>query len=73
MRDSMKIYPTVVADLDDDFVFLKCLGKEEHFRNFEVFFMRKIKEIGYEAVLQRYLLGGSEIAEKMMCHQYMGK
>lgn len=69
----MKVYPAVVADLEDDFVFLKCLGKEEHFRNFETFFMKKIKEIGYEAVLQRFLLDGSEIAEKMMCHQYMGQ
>ncbi|ROV93897.1 hypothetical protein VPNG_09526 [Cytospora leucostoma] len=72
MRDAMKIFPTVVADLEDDLVFMKCLGREEHFRNFEVFFMKKIKEVGYEAVLQTYLLGGSEIAEKMMCHQYMG-
>ena len=68
----MKIYKPVVEDLEEDYVFKRCLGREEHFRNFEVFFMKKIKEIGYEAVMQKYLLDRGEIADLMMSHIYMG-
>ena len=72
MRDAMKVFKPVVQDLDDDFVFKRCLGREENFRNFEVFFMNKIKEKGYQAVLQNYFLNRGEIADKMMSHVYMG-
>ena len=72
MRDTMKVIKSVVQDLEDDFVFKKCLGREEHFRNFEVFFMNKIKEIGYQAVMQKYLLNRGEIADEMMSHIYIG-
>lgn len=72
MRDSMKVFKPVVQDLEDDFVFKKCLGREEHFRNFEVFFMKKIKEKGYEWVMQKYLLDRGEIADEMVSHIYMG-
>ena len=72
MRDAMKVYKPVVQDLDEDYVFKRCLGREEHFHNFEVFFMNKIKEIGYRAVMQKYLLDRSPIADEMMSHIYMG-
>jgi hypothetical protein len=72
MRDSMKIFKPVVEDMEEEYVFKRCLGREEHFRNFEVFFMKKIKELGYEVVLQKYLFDRSALAEEMMSHVYMG-
>ncbi|KAI1501372.1 hypothetical protein F5X99DRAFT_383024 [Biscogniauxia marginata] len=71
-RPSFTIVPPVVQDLEDDYVFKRCLGKEEHFRNFERFFLNQINQHGYQAVIQKYLVGGSEIAEEMHCHIYMG-
>ncbi|KAH6617171.1 hypothetical protein F5144DRAFT_623948 [Chaetomium tenue] len=49
-----------------------CLGREENFRNFEKFFLGQINRHGYQAVLQKYLVGGGQIANDMMFRIYMG-
>ncbi|KAJ4287773.1 hypothetical protein N0V90_012477 [Kalmusia sp. IMI 367209] len=72
MRPSFHVVDPVVLDLQEDFVFKKCLGREEHFRNFEQFFLKEITNNGYQATLQKYLVGGSEIADEMLVHVYMG-
>lgn len=72
MRPSFTIVEPVVQDMEDDYVFKRCLGKEEHFRNFERYFLTQITKHGYQAVLQKYLLGGSELANEMHSHIYMG-
>ena len=73
MRGAMIIVEPVVQDLVDDEIFTRCLGREENFRNFEQFFLRQITENGYQAVLQKYLVGESELANDMRYRIYMGK
>jgi hypothetical protein len=68
----MLIVDSVVLDLQDDYVFKRCLGKEEHFRNFERFYLNETSKHGYQAALQKYLVGGSELADEMLVHIYMG-
>ena len=47
-------------------------AQEENFRNFERFFLKQISELGYEAVLQKYLVGDDEVADDMLCRIYHG-
>jgi hypothetical protein len=73
MRDAMIVVEPLVQDLEDDEIYKRCLGKEEHFRNFEKFFLRMIERDGYQKVLQKYMVGGGDIANDMMNRIYMGK
>lgn len=72
MRDAMIVVEPLVQDLADDTVFKKCLGREENFRNFEKYFIGQIQEKGYEAVLQKYLVDGGDIANDLHYRIYMG-
>ncbi|KAI8633674.1 hypothetical protein F5Y19DRAFT_461999 [Xylariaceae sp. FL1651] len=72
MRDAMIVVEPLVQDLEDDTIFKKCLGREENFRNFEKYFIGQIKKRGYQAVLQKYLVGGGDIADDMHIRIYMG-
>lgn len=72
MRDAMIVVEPLVQDLEDDAIFKRCLGKEEHFRNFERFFLNQITQKGYQAVLQKYLIGGGDVADDMLYRIYMG-
>jgi hypothetical protein len=69
----MAIQNTLVEDMSESTVFKRCLGREENFFNFCLFFENEIDRIGYQAVLQKYLVGGSEIADDILCRIYMGK
>lgn len=44
----------IVKDLHDPRMWERCIGKEEHFRNFLRFFEGEIGELGVEKVLQKY-------------------
>ena len=68
----MVIQNNLVDDLAIPSVFKRCTGREENFRNFERFFLKQISELGYEAVLQKYLVGGDEVANDMLCRIYHG-
>lgn len=69
----MVIQSSLVEDMAVPSVFKRCLGREENYRNFERFFLKQINEHGYQAVLQKYLIGGDEVADDMLCRIYMGK
>ena len=71
-RQSMVIQANLVEDLSIPHVFKRCLGREENFRNYERFFLKEINKKGYEAVLQKYLIGGDEVADDMLCRIYHG-
>jgi len=73
MRDAMKVAESLVEDLEDDSVFERSLGKEENFPSFEKFFQNQITQNGYQAVMQKYLVGRGPLAEKMHSHVHMGK
>ena len=72
-RQSMVIQSNLVEDLAIPSVFSRCLGREENFRNFERFFLKQINDHGYEAMLQKYLVGGDEVANDMLCRIYHGE
>lgn len=72
-RQSMVLQSWLVEDMAVPEVFTRCLGREENYRNFERFFLKQIDEHGYQHVLQKYLLDGSEIADDMLCRVYMGE
>lgn len=72
MRDAMIVVEPLVQDLEDDTLFRKCLGREENFRNFETFFLNQISKKGYQAVLQKFLVGDNDIAQDMRYRVYMG-
>ena len=69
----MVIQSNLVEDMAIPSVFKRCLGREENYRNYERFFLKQINELGYEAVLQKYLVGGDEVADDMLCRIYHGK
>ena len=71
-RSSMVIQNNLVEDLAIPSVFQRCIGREENYRNYERFFLKQINEQGYEAVLQRYLVGGDSVADDMLCRIYHG-
>ena len=72
-RTSMAIQSNIVEDLAMPRVFKRCLGREENYRNYERFFLKQINDLGYEAVLQKYLIGGDDIADDMLCRIYHGQ
>lgn len=72
MRNAMIVVEPLVQDLADDAIFKKCLGREENFRNFEKYFIGQIQKNGYEAVLQKYLVGGGDIGNDLHYRIYMG-
>jgi hypothetical protein len=67
------IQRSLTKDLANDAIFKRCIGKDEHFQNFVVFFEDMIREHGYQYVLKKYLVGGGDIADDMLCRLYMGK
>ena len=72
-RQSFVVQSWLIEDMQVPQVFMRCLGRDENYRNFERFFLKMIDEHGYQWVLQKYLLDGSEIADDMICRIYMGK
>ncbi|KAF3384872.1 Oxidoreductase AflY [Penicillium rolfsii] len=71
-RGPMEIQTTLVEDMAEPTVFKRCLGREENFLNFCLFFEKEIDRIGYQAVFQKYLVGGTEMADDILCRIYMG-
>jgi hypothetical protein len=72
-RTPLAVQKAVVSDLVDPRVFRRCRGHEDNFANFVRFFINEINKHGYQEVLQKYLVGGSEIANDMLCRIYMGQ
>ncbi|OQD63897.1 hypothetical protein PENPOL_c008G00514 [Penicillium polonicum] len=71
-REAFTIQDTLVNDLSDPLVFKRCLGREENFMNFCRFFEHEINRIGYQAVIQKYLVNGTALADDILCRIYMG-
>ena len=66
----MAIQSNLVEDLAIPSVFKRCTGREEKFRNFERFILKRINDEGYEVALQKYLIGSDEVADDMLCRIY---
>jgi len=69
----MVIQSNLVEDLAIPSVFKRCLAREENFRNYERFFLKQIHEQGYQAVLQKYFVGGDELADDLLVRTYHGQ
>lgn len=63
--------PTV-AEMATDEGIRKYRGSLDHFLDFTTFFEREIDRLGYQAVLQKYMVGGSEIADDILGRMYHG-
>ena len=61
-----------VDDLGRIFSFKKHLGNEYYYQDYVHHFEREIRDLGYQEVIQKYLVGGSEIANDIMPRMWMG-
>lgn len=62
----------VVASMHDAQHFRKYLNKEEHYRNYLEFIRQEIFQNGYEAVVLKYLLSGSDQADDLLTRCFGG-
>lgn len=53
--------------------FKKHLGNEYYYQDYVHFFENEISTLGYQTVLQKYLVGGDEIADDILPRMWMGK
>jgi Questin oxidase-like len=51
----------------------RYLGDEDYFLSFTAFFEREIANLGYEEVLQKYMFGGTEVADDLLARMYHGQ
>lgn len=71
-RVPVEMQKNMVKDLVDPAVFKRCLGHELNFASFTRFFINEIDKLGYQKVLHKYLVDGTEIANDVLCRIYMG-
>jgi hypothetical protein len=63
----------VQKELETDEGFRKYLGSQDHFLDYTAFFEKQIDRLGYQEVLQKYLVGGSELADNILARMYHGQ
>ncbi|TVY45398.1 Oxidoreductase [Lachnellula subtilissima] len=61
-----------VEDLRSPETFTKCLGKEEYYHSFLVFFQAELEAKGWENVLNEYLFSGNQKSEDLLGRLYGG-
>ena len=52
--------------------FERFLGHEEYYRDFLLFFQKEMDRVGYEKVVNEYLLKGDERADDLLARLYAG-
>lgn len=60
-------------DLSDESEWHKYLGNNNHYVDFLVFFQKEMEEIGLEAMLDKRLFGGTEVADDLFMRCFAGK
>jgi Questin oxidase-like len=71
-RPAEKLEEEVVQEMHDPAKFKECLGKEEFYHDFVVFFQKEMESKGWEAVVNEYLFKGDERAEDMLVRTFSG-
>jgi hypothetical protein len=71
-RPAEKLEEKVVQEMHDPAKFKECLGKEEYYHDFLVFFQREIEAKGVEEVLNEYLFKRDERAEDLLVRTFAG-
>ncbi|KAL9130125.1 MAG: hypothetical protein Q9217_001599 [Psora testacea] len=61
-----------VKDMTRIFSFKKHLGNEWYYQDYVHFFEHEICQLGYQAVLQKYLVGDNEVAYDILPRMWMG-
>lgn len=64
---------SVIEEIKTEKGFRKYRGSQDHFLDFVTFFEREIYQLGYQEVLQRYMVGGGEIADDLLGRMYHGE
>lgn len=62
----------VVSEMADYARYKSFLGDESHYLDFVHFFEKEIRDLGYQAVLQKYLVSEDEVGMDMLPRIYMG-
>ncbi|KAJ4361267.1 hypothetical protein N0V95_002036 [Ascochyta clinopodiicola] len=62
----------VVEEMGTPEGYRRYLGDEDYFLSFTAFFEREIAKLGYEKVLQKYMFGGTEVADDLLARMYHG-
>ena len=71
-RPQFPIKQKNVQSMSDKSSFAKFLGKEQYFRDYEIFFQQEIEAKGWQAVLKEHVLAGDDHAEAMMTRMFAG-
>jgi Questin oxidase-like len=58
--------PAIIEGLSDPETFKKYMRDNSHYSEFIVFFRNEIESKGYEAVVNRWLFEGNELANAML-------
>lgn len=64
---------TVVETLGTPEGYQRYLGNEDYYLHWTEFFEREITTLGYPEVLQRYMCGGSKVADDLLARMYHGQ
>lgn len=64
--------PGTVKDMTRIWSFRKHLGNEWYYQDYVHFFEHEISTLGYQTVLQKYLVGGDAVADDILARMYMG-
>ena len=63
---------SIVDQMTDCTRFASYLGDESHYLDFVHFFEKEIRDLGYQAVLQKYLVSEDKVGMDMLPRMYMG-
>lgn len=63
---------SVIHEMADYTRFTSYLGDESHYLDFVHFFENEIRDLGYQAVLQKYLVSEDKVGMDMLPRMYMG-
>ncbi|KAH8698367.1 hypothetical protein BGW36DRAFT_426077 [Talaromyces proteolyticus] len=63
---------SIIEEMKTEKGFRKYRGSQDHFLDYVTFFEREIDELGYQEVLQKYVVGGGEIADDILARMYHG-
>lgn len=71
-RPSKKPQTSIVEELHDPKKFKKYLGPDRYYNDFLEFFQERIKEEGWQSVLNKYVFAGDERADDMLVRMFAG-
>jgi hypothetical protein len=61
------------TDMHDPAKFKQCLGKQQYYHDYLIFFQKEMEEKGWENVVNEYLFSRSEQADDLLVRTFGGK